>query len=499
MFGKKKTDITPQEGKHKSIDRKIFAFTMFTIGNIFALSAASFAWFYTATHNSEISTVSGDMNVNIKKITAHKYVYPFYNNSTEFVDYGVSGTIKSYVIEDTSIDAVDNPATTTTIPLTGTTAGTVSASAGTSSVIHYSKSHNENLLYFLVGDAYFNGVSTDPWSNLTGAAFNSTSAISTESSAIASNVVVSKGAMFKLFDSTSVDGSNCTYFTYGEPSGNSSKTPCFSIENGSIKCLKSGIYTFTYRVEVVEEVETKYLDIALSRSDNAIIDNNVLDPTMVTLDYYASPIATRGTFDEFLSAHFPAKIQEQNTMVILDVELTYKNENPIEAGLKIFRNADPSGSIYNLAGKYANTGSYIHGVESNTPDPELRSSDFYSFYGLFCDEANQFANVQSLWNAMHLETRSKVEDEVVKGVDFVRFQNDTTFDTEVSCPLALQGSTPSTTIPGSTSESTYHCYVAIEYDYDHCKFFTNEDRLGKRYILGRDFYFYFTGTQVTEG
>ena len=505
MFGKKKADIAGQEGKQKTNDRKIFAFTMFTIANIFAVSAGSFAWFYSATHNSSLTTVSGDLNVKIKTVTAHKYVYPYYNNSSEFIDYESSGIVKGYVVENASMDVVSNYASTTTIPLTTPVAGTISTSAGTSSVIRYTttvnaKTVNERLKYFLVGDATFNGVSSDPWSVLTGVGFNSTSPITSLSPAIASNVVVSQGATFRLFDATTVSDGSCTYFGYGEPSGNDGKNPCFEITNdGLIKCLRSGIYNFTHRLNVVEDVTTKYLDITLARSDDAIIDNNILDPTIVTLDYYALDPSTRGTLDDYLTAQFPKEIQKQNTMVILDVELGIKNENPITVDLKVLRDAQSASSIYGLDGKYNNDSDFVNGVDGKTADPELMASDFYSYYTVLSDEANKLASSAAIWSALHLETKARVEDAVTVGVDFQKFQNNASFDREIACTLHLNGSTPSTTIAGSDSEKTYHCYIAIEYDYEHCKFFTNKNRTGKRYILSRDFRFQFTGTQETEG
>ena len=55
----------------------------------------------------------------------------------------------------------------------------------------------------------------------------------------------------------------------------------------------------------------------------------------------------------------------------------------------------------------------------------------------------------------------------------------------------------STLVPAGTT-SKYHCYIGVDYDYDHIRFFFNENRLGNTYLLDRDFGFYFTSTQHLE-
>ena len=86
-----------------------------TIAVIATLSVASYAWFAMFTAGSNLATVTGDLNVNINKITAYKYVYPYYQNSTEFIDYGSTGTVKGYVVEDSSINSPSDPVNSATI------------------------------------------------------------------------------------------------------------------------------------------------------------------------------------------------------------------------------------------------------------------------------------------------------------------------------------------------------------------------------------------------
>jgi hypothetical protein len=100
-----------KEKKSKVIDKtqsrrnkKVVALIALTIGNVLTLSSITFAWFVASTKSaSKIKTFSGDMDVQIQKVEALKYVYPYYNNSAEFIDYGGEGVVKSYVVEDISI------------------------------------------------------------------------------------------------------------------------------------------------------------------------------------------------------------------------------------------------------------------------------------------------------------------------------------------------------------------------------------------------------------
>ena len=98
----------------------------------------------------------------------------------------------------------------------------------------------------------------------------------------------------------------------------------------------------------------------------------------------------------------------------------------------------------------------------------------------------------------------------------VKFSNiDTNFDDVLPCTLNPKeaGDTAVVSAGGSISSSSenssassnnastdniYHCYIAIEYDYEHCTYFLNKNRLGKTYLLDRDFTFHFFGVQHKE-
>ena len=86
------------DGK-RHIGRTI-GFVLLAIGNIVGVSVATIAWFGINNRESNIDMVSGDLDVEINKVTAYKYVYPYYPNSTEFINYDTVGIVKKYILED---------------------------------------------------------------------------------------------------------------------------------------------------------------------------------------------------------------------------------------------------------------------------------------------------------------------------------------------------------------------------------------------------------------
>lgn len=465
-----------------------------TFASLFGLAAGSFAWFLAETNNSRISAVSGDLGVNIEKVTAYKMVYPYYPSTIDLVDYEKDPTLKGYVVEDK--DMLEGITSTifdssTTIALTRQASATsdsraISPGAATSTKIYYEASNSYP--YSLIGDGVFSGVSDNPWTSLTSVSFPSDNAVTTTEPVVLANAVVSAGAKFILFDKEGMTNSGCKYFTYGSPSG---VNPRFKVVDGgtSIQCIKCGIYTFAYYSD--------RLTITLTpRSDESIIGGTKLDPTKIMIDYagkadksiYSTPESYAGT-----------GVHLQNTMVILDVQLTYKNANPITAGLTIFRSASNANSIFRLDDRYDDTEHNVKGyVDAEHPNP-LNGSDFYAFSAIFASENNKFSSLDGengLWDTMHQLTSHKSDG---VNYDFTKFANEETFDTEISCPMrAKQGD--SLVVPGNDDVSgKYHCYVATEYDYEHVCYFLNKNRLGKKYLLDRDFGFKFTAVQRLEG
>ena len=181
-------------------------------------------------------------------------------------------------------------------------------------------------------------------------------------------------------------------------------------------------------------------------------------------------------------------------MLILDVQIKYTNTNAIDAGLQIERNAAVSGvSIYNDSGKYNNTSKNLVGYVDEQHRNALNASDFYSFYAVFTKTPYTAADPgdipQTIWDDMHREG-----DE-----NFSKFQNDTSYDRVATCTLHPKDLDDSLVVPGNIVDNIYHCYIGIDYDYVYTRYFLYENRLGKTYLLDRDFGFHFTGTQHLEG
>lgn len=484
-------------------NKKVVALIALTIGNVLTLSSITFAWFVASTKSaSKIKTFSGDMDVQIQKVEALKYVYPYYNNSAEFIDYEGEGVVKSYVVEDISIEEPINISSTTTIAL-GTVTNQPYNVSSTALDISYNKIHYEesqDFKYYLIGDGTFNGVENNEWSTLTATPFSRrevpvSSAIPSDAdSATRGDIVVSKGAEFILFDAHTINPSTtrCSYFSYGTPYVEEGKNSPFEIiDNNRIKCLKSGIYKFRYRKD---SSGNDYLDITLtSRDDNAIIGSNLVDPTMITIDY-------RGSVDKSIyptvESYLSTGIQKQMTTVVLDVSLAYQNKNDIDAGLRIERNAISDQSISSYDGKYATTDpdTYIGYVDDSHRNP-FNGSDFYSFYSEIAKNENAYATHAEAWNAMH---NRKTDSLIDATPAFDKFKNGTTFDTELPCTLHPTTNDDSSFVEGSITDNLYHIYIAIEYDYEYMRFFINQDRLGKTFLLDRDFRFYFSAVQHLE-
>lgn len=474
MFGKKKADIAGQEGKQKTNDRKIFAFTMFTIANIFAVSAGTFAWFYAATHNSEMSTVSGDMNVTVQKVEAYKYIYPFFKNSTTMVDYYGEGDVKRFVIQDKenyqSVPAGD----TAVFELSATSSWSYDSDLALSAT-NFRYDNVQTFTRYLVGDSTFLGIddlnpsedSDDPWAtHIKALAFSDTSIMNNGVEISLNNVVISLGATFTLVDKTTsvTNGKRFTYTLDSEASD--SNAPFEAVSGDCIRCLRAGIYNVSYYMSD----DKSYLSLtATSRSDDAIIGNNLLDPTMINIDYYGSKKNIE-KYKTGIDKYMPDAIQAQKTMVILDVTLDYKNENPIDAGLDVLR----EGNVVETADHF-------------------KASRFYSFYARLAKDENKMTTADEIWTTMHLPGDHQTDSVN----DFTKFPDS---GSRISCNLLPHdpGSGDSLLVPGSLAKTTYHCYVGIEYDHEHCAYFLDENRLGKTYYLDRDFGFFFTGTQHIE-
>ena len=471
---------------------KIIGFVILGVGNVVAITVTTLAWFAISEKESKIQMVSGDLGVEIQKVTAYKYVYPYYKNSIEFIDYDGAGQVKPYVIEDHTLEYdgedVDDIAIShdnAVITLGSATAGTYSSDINTTHTASNIYFVDEaDFRYYLVGDGTFCGDFSKEWSIKSAIAFKNNGAVSNENPAIAKDIVVSAGASFILFDKQNASAGTCYYFPY---SSIDYEDTAFRIDNGKILCLRSGIYTFTYTPGSLSIT----LKTTANKKEIAVIGNNSLDPTKVTIDYAGS--ADKQTYPN-INSYLPRAIYMQNTMLILDVQIKYTNANAVDAGLQVERNAAVQGvSIYNDSGKYNNTTKNLVGYVDEDHRNALNASDFYSFYAVFTKTPYTAADPgdipQTIWDDMHREG-----DE-----NFSKFQNDTSYDRVAPCTLHPKDLDDSLVVPGSIEDNIYHCYIGIDYDYVYTRYFLWENRLGKTYLLDRDFGFHFTATQHLEG
>lgn len=469
-----------------------------TMASLFGLAAGSFAWFLEVSNQSKISAVMGDMDVEIGKITAYKYIYPFVSGSTEFIDYSKAPTLKGYVVQDPTVTftPASSVAKTSTIGFGTSVAVTIDPTAhpGPRNV---TCPNDAKFRYYLVGDETFTGVANDPWSTMTGVAFSLDQDFQDYTTTV-SNIVISAGSKFTFYDKNGATQDNkFVYHAYGTPSASTGTAPFEVLESGAyIRCLKSGIYDI--------ECSAAGLKITNSRSDEALIGNNMFDPTNVILEYDKSDPKPAT-----LEAYIPQGIYEQNTMVVFDIELSYTNEaNPIDAGLKVKRGT--SSSINDLDDKYEDTLHHRYGyriVEGTVERNPLDASDFYTFYAVFAKEANAFAKIPAvdqtpevparevMWNAMHKLTN----DSAFRAFHVEEDEQD--FESEIALtlnPKVTSGADMDSTLVPPNTTGKYHCYIAVDYDYDHIRFFFDEYRLGNTYLLDRDFGFRFTSTQHLE-
>ncbi len=476
---------------------KIIGFVALGVGNVAAITVATLSWFALSDKQSKIQMVSGDLDVDIQKVTAYKYVYPYYKNSNEFIDYDSPGTVKKYVIEDHTITfgnqkvddiavSSDNATVTLGTRFTGTST-TSSASASSLNVcIPSSPSpYVPEFRYYLIGDGKFCGID-DSWTIESAFSFGLREDVTHERHAIIDNIVVSAGSSFALIDVLETNSSySYNYFPISSIAESSSPFRIVdSNEDGTgdmLYCLKSGIYTFTYSPNQLR-IELRTSDDG-QRKDYSVITNNSLDPTKISIDYAGSvDHSTYPTINDYV----PTAIYEQNTTVILDVELNFKNANPVDASLEVNRTDATSNSIYNTPNKYQDTVYNRTGYLNPQRVNPLRASDFYNYYAKF--KKNAYASTTDLWTDMH-----RVGDNQSQ-----KYLNDTTYDKKIDCTLHIEGTDSITVTPSIANDNVYHCYIGIEYDYEHSVYFLDKNRLGKTYILDRDFGFHFYGVQHLE-
>lgn len=477
---------------------KLIGFILIVIGNVAAISVGTIAWFNINSRNSEINMVSGDLNVEALKVTAYKYIYPYYQNSTEFIDYDAEGTVKKYVLEDhtliyddTPVDNISITSDDATITLGSKVSGTYTTDASEASYDNVylpqtvsPSTYVPEFRYYLIGDDTFSGVSSG-WYLEDGFAFSSREAIIDDKTTVLDNVVVSQGAEFILFEFDKNSNSSFVYNYFPLLSIAESSSPFRISDDGTrLLCLRSGIYKFTYSENQLKiELHTKDAGVI---KDISVISNNLLDPTKISIDYAGSiDKVDYSTIEDYI----PTAINEQNTTMIIDIELKFKNASEVTASLEVERTDTSDNSIFNTPGKYTDTVKNLTGYIDDAHANPLRASDFFNYYAIFTETA--YASTNDIWNALHDDYH----------LDADKFINGESYDKKIDCTLHPKaGGNDETTIPACDPEvgQIYHCYIAIEYDNVYIDYFLNKNRLGKTYLLDRDFSFHFYGVQQKE-
>ena len=496
---------------------KIVGFSMLILGTVAAATMTTLAWFNLSAKESTIKMVSGDLNVEVRKVSAYKYVYPFYKNSTEFVDYDAQGIVKKYILEDhiltyndTDVDDIainsDNATVTLGERFGGSTTDyyTVNQNNASSSLVCIPEVdppavYRPEFRYYLIGDNLFSGVDNS-WSLTDGYAFAKKDTVTAQEPAVLDNIVVSAGSSFRLLE---VIVDNTTYsYNYYPLSSIAESASSFRIvsDDGDqvgdkLLCLRSGIYKFSISPNQLK-IELRTRD-AGARKDISVITNNSFDPTKVSIDYAGSVSHT--TYPT-INSYVPTAIYEQNTMLILDVELNFTNANPIDVALQIKRTdiSDATygtyNSVFNLPNKYADTSYNLDGYISVSQQNLMRASDFYNYYAQFTK--TPYADSAAVWNGLH-----RVGDAQCQKFSNTIVENNTPkYDDYVDCTMHTKEQNDSLIVPAAALniDNIYHCYICIEYDYEHSTYFLNKNRLGKTYLLDRDFGFYFSGIQHKE-
>lgn len=268
------------QGKIKTI--LLSAMTIFAL---FSTMSAVFAWFVVVNPSTKIDTVTGDMSISLNKLSAIKYVYPFYPGSNDFIDYSsTNGKLKTYVLNDSDVPTSLENATIPSITKDVT---------------------NPPNACYLVGNSVFLGTTEEKkYSLSSGIILNSSADGNTFS---VKSVSLSVNSTFLLTDKEgrNLVFSKVTYFKDNKPTN--LEYDFLNKDNTLFLAKKAGFYDFT-----ITRKETGY-DLTItsqSRDDASILGMTLFDPTYAKLYGMKEDEA----------------IYKQNTCLVYDVEISVKNE-----------------------------------------------------------------------------------------------------------------------------------------------------------------------------
>mgnify|MGYP006903495649 CR=1 FL=1 len=260
------------QGKIKTI--LLSAMTIFAL---FATMSGVFAWFVVVNPSTKIDTVTGDMSISLNKLSAIKYVYPYYPGSNDFIDYSKEGKLKTYVLDDNDVvDSLEQEE----IP----------------SVEKKSDISSTNCCY-LVGNSVFLGTDETPYSLSSGLILNSSSDGNTFS---VKSVSLSVNSKFLLTDAT---GNVLPFSNITCP-----ESSFLNKEKTLFLAKKAGFYDFQ-----ITKQGTGGYDLSITahnREDSSILGMTLFDPTYAKL------------YDMSVEE----AIYNQNTCLVYDIEISVKNE-----------------------------------------------------------------------------------------------------------------------------------------------------------------------------
>ncbi len=283
--------------------------TSLTIFALFSTMVASFAWFLVVNPNSKLDTVSGDMSISFSKVSAVRYVYPFYASSNSFIDYSKEGTVKEYVLSES------NPTFITEAI----------------SVANKPSDESTNKKYYLVGNKVFAGLSQGEDFDFSDAYILSAS--TDGSTFTAHDVTLSAGSQFVIVNQNG---------KIQELSSNTLPTSGIEYDAGNHSYKVKSAMMVNFELSIPKSTDSNSTETMTfkitpeTRDDSAILGMTLFDPTLAKLNGQAS------------EAKYPEAIYDQNTCLVYKIDLEVKSQTrdfTLNCDVKRKEIADENGQI----------------------------------------------------------------------------------------------------------------------------------------------------------
>ncbi len=447
--------------KNKNNKKMVLA-TGFTIFTLLTTMCATFAWFLVPKPNVSLDTVSGDMSISLKKLSAYRYVYPFYKDSNSYIDYSVDssgkdkGKLKKFVIKDNdeikpldSIPKIDVPSSFTKTAL------------------------------YLVGDSiYLGDTSLTEFSLSSGLIFSSSTSaleftISSANLSIGSHFTVARNdGTIVSFSSTSLNAEEIEY------------------TNNHFTCKKAGLYDFKITKSTTSSDATYSIEItSKSRSDESILGMTLFDPTYALLNGNNNDLKGRSN-----------AIYEQNTCLIYDIEIAVINQTRnFSLSLDVKRKAldNDEGKIGDSSYKLSKYVTYrFKEHEENDTVDSLFTSTFHKYDN---SDANAIYNYpDNIQNDGDSSNNSSSSSNISSNSDETNTSTESNisvlaFNSKDTTSLSLLKDKKPTSY--NSNQTEFHFYIAVDYSPVAIEYFFKENQLSKIYDLERDYTFYFSSIQ----